>query len=47
MAKVLSGSEKYTDLLEPRAIGKSTASNSVKYAACSVSSHNEPNGVRQ
>ena len=45
MAKVLSGSEKYTDLLEPRAIGKSTAPNSVKYAACSRSIHNEPNEV--
>ena len=43
MAKVLFGSEKYTNLLETRAIGNSTAPNSVKYAARSISSHNEPN----
>jgi hypothetical protein len=45
MAKVLLGSKKYTNLLETRAIGNSTAPNSVKYAARSMSDFIEPKAV--
>ena len=37
MAKVLSGSETYHNLIKSRSIGSFTAPNFVKYAACSVS----------
>ena len=39
------GVRRYTALFRPRRIGKLTAPNSIKYAACSVSNFNEPDGT--
>ena len=39
------GTRRYRALFSPRRIGKSTASNSIKYAACSVSNFNNPRRI--
>jgi len=40
----LPGVKRYGNLFRPRAIGRLTAANSIKYAACSVSNFNAPDG---
>jgi 2,4-dienoyl-CoA reductase (NADPH2) len=40
----LPGARRYSALFAPRRIGKLTAANSIKYAACSVSNFNDPDG---
>lgn len=44
MANEFPGMGKYPHLFQPRKIGKDTAPNSVKYAACSVSNFNNEDG---
>ena len=44
MAEHPPGHLKYPHLFEPRKIGQFTVPNSVKYAACSVSNFNHPDG---
>ncbi len=44
MSTSTAGIEKRPDLFKPRKIGRFTAPNSVKYAACSVSNFNELDG---
>jgi len=44
IAPGLPGVARYANLFTPRAIGKLTAANSIKYAACSVSNFNDPDG---
>ena len=44
MANEFPGMDKYPHLFKPRKIGKDTAPNSVKYAACSVSNFNNEDG---
>ena len=40
----LPGVQRYANLFEPRSIGRLKAANSIKYAACSVSNFNDPDG---
>jgi 2,4-dienoyl-CoA reductase (NADPH2) len=41
----LPGVRRYAKLFSPRRVGKLTAANSIKYAACSVSNFNNPDGT--
>ena len=41
----LPGVRRYAELFGPRRVGKFTASNSIKYAACSVSNFNNLDGT--